>query len=336
MIFIACYSPCLIQRSYKQDGSKDFKYLGKADSLNISSNFDHDAKYRNWFQSNYILVPCGNCIGCRLDYSATWADRLLVESFDKPAFFLTLTYNDYNIPLSFNSGFETIDSDHISKFIVDLRNKFRNKPFSIRYAVASEYGGKQLRPHCHFIIYGLEELDLKLQFYKLNGLGQPMYTSDIINDLWPYGFNCVASASYESMAYTARYILKKQKGQSAAEYEAFDIEPPNFRMSRRPGIGFDWFEENYRELYENGYIPVSRSIKSNGKIFPNRYFNKLLKEKDPSLLSHYNAKVKQRSFDHFYDKLDNSSMTLDTINEFYEFERDNFLKKSDFSRDSFY
>lgn len=48
-----------------------------------------------------ILVPCGNCIGCRLDYSKQWANRLMMElQYHDSAYFVTLTYDDDHIPKS--------------------------------------------------------------------------------------------------------------------------------------------------------------------------------------------------------------------------------------------
>lgn len=330
---MSCYSPMLITRYYNNDGSKDYKFMGKCSNEDLAVNFSRDIKDRIWFRDNCIIVPCGNCIGCRLDYSATWADRLLCESLDKEAFFITLTYDEENINYSDLSGFPTIKNDDITDFIIQLRNKFRDK--HIRYACASEYGDDNLRPHCHFILFGLSFDDLRLNYYKVNGLGQPMYTSEVFDELWKFGFNCVAVASYESMAYTARYIIKKQKGINETEYSDIAIEPPNFRMSRRPGIGYDWFNENYQELFENGFVSVPRNIKASGKITPNRYFTKLLKDKDSSLYWHYKAQSRNDSFQFFQDKLDTSGMSYDNILAFYEFERENFLKRNSLSRKNF-
>lgn len=329
---MACYSPMLISKYYTDSGKKDFKFLGKADNEFLKDFYTKDLKYKHWYDNNFVIVPCGNCIGCRLDYASTWADRMLVESFDKDCLFVTLTYNDENIHLS-KCGFPTLVKEHLDKFIVSLRNKFRDK--KIRYCIGDEYGDNTLRPHYHLILYGLTIDDLQCDFYKLNDLFQPMYTSKVLEDLWSFGFNCVGVGEYNSMAYTAKYILKKQKGQGAAEYDVFDLKPPTFRMSRRPGIGCDWLIDNYQELYENGFIPIQRSIKPSGKILPNRYFNKIVKEIDPSLFFHYQSKVKQKNIDSFYELLNHSSMDFDNILAFYEFEKENFLKKSSINRENF-
>ena len=52
-----------------------------------------DGKLRNPSVHKYISLPCGQCIGCRLQKSREWANRLMLElkGHDK-AIFLTLTY----------------------------------------------------------------------------------------------------------------------------------------------------------------------------------------------------------------------------------------------------
>ena len=48
-----------------------------------------------WRKLDTFLIPCGQCIGCRLDYSRRWATRLMLElQCHESAFFVTLTYDD--------------------------------------------------------------------------------------------------------------------------------------------------------------------------------------------------------------------------------------------------
>ena len=44
----------------------------------VSKNYDGNEYSAAGFPQ--IGIPCGNCIGCRLDYSRTWADRMLLEA----------------------------------------------------------------------------------------------------------------------------------------------------------------------------------------------------------------------------------------------------------------
>ena len=46
-----------------------------------------------------IDVPCGQCLGCRLEKSKEWAIRVMNEvRMNEISCFLTLTYNDENLP----------------------------------------------------------------------------------------------------------------------------------------------------------------------------------------------------------------------------------------------
>src|SRR4051812_44423311 len=48
---------------------------------------------------NSLKINCGQCLGCRLDYSLKWATRCLHESqMHKQNCFITLTYNNLNLP----------------------------------------------------------------------------------------------------------------------------------------------------------------------------------------------------------------------------------------------
>ena len=46
-----------------------------------------------------IKLPCGQCIGCRLEYSRQWAFRCLAEKqMHKESCFVTLTLDDDHLP----------------------------------------------------------------------------------------------------------------------------------------------------------------------------------------------------------------------------------------------
>lgn len=46
-----------------------------------------------------IEVPCGKCIGCRLEYARQWSVRLIHEKqFYAESCFVTLTYDDEHVP----------------------------------------------------------------------------------------------------------------------------------------------------------------------------------------------------------------------------------------------
>ena len=83
---MSCYNPWL--------GVPDYEYLteeGKR-SYKITSRYDPQLKQ---MYPGSIAIPCGHCIGCRLDYSRSWADRMMLElDHTKKAVFVTLTYDN--------------------------------------------------------------------------------------------------------------------------------------------------------------------------------------------------------------------------------------------------
>ena len=50
---------------------------------------------------NSFMVPCGKCIECKLDYTNSWAIRIMHESLShEKNCFITLTYNDESLHVS--------------------------------------------------------------------------------------------------------------------------------------------------------------------------------------------------------------------------------------------
>ena len=54
---------------------------------------------KTWFkpypQTYEMEIPCGRCIGCRLDHASMWATRITMEAKGwKHNCFITLTYNN--------------------------------------------------------------------------------------------------------------------------------------------------------------------------------------------------------------------------------------------------
>lgn len=195
----------------------------------------------------YSLVPCGKCNGCRMDYSRSWADRMLIELNDNEnnAVFFTLTYNSDHLPKS-DKGCPTLKKRDLQLFWKRLRKSFPDKKF--RYFVAGEYGPKTHRPHYHAIVFGISLNDLDdLQFLKFNGLGQAYYTSPQIEKIWGNGYIVLSEVTWHTCAYVSRYVLKK-RGKSNTYVVATGVEPEFNLSSRKPGIGL----KNAVDMLESG------------------------------------------------------------------------------------
>lgn len=234
------------------------------------------------FVTRSVDIPCGKCIGCRLDYSRQWANRCMLELEDHAeSWFVTLTYDDEHLPRSVYGDSVTGEAHPVATlrkrdfqlFMKRLRKRFGD---GIRFFAAGEYGSETLRPHYHAIIYGLHLDDL--EFYKKSALGFSYFNSPSLQACWsidgkPIGYAVVGSVSWESCAYVARYIMKKQKGDTAHVYEDFNIEPEFCLMSRRPGIARNYYDTHPDCMQ---FDKINLSTDTGGKSFPPpRYFERL-------------------------------------------------------------
>lgn len=244
-------------------------------------------------------LPCGQCIGCRLERSRQWATRIMHEaSLHEQNSFITLTYNAENIP----SG-RTLVKKHAQDFLKRLR-----KLHSVRFFACGEYGSLNLRPHYHFCIFGWSFPDRL--FYKVDN-GNCLYISSELSKLWPFGFSTVGNLSFASAAYVARYCLKKWTGASAEKhYESLDEEtgeiisrlPEYVHCSLKPGIGAGWFARFGRDVY-----PSDEVIINGHSCKPPRFYDELLKRQSQE--AYENIKNKRALDMHLPDRqLENDSI----------------------------
>lgn len=234
-----------------------------------------------------IQVPCGQCVGCRLEYARTWALRCWHEStlYDEN-YFVTLTYDD----------------DHLKSFSLvpdDLTNFFKRlrKFQKVRYYACGEYGDKNGRPHYHCIIFGLHLDDLRP--ISINHLGDPLYRSRFMDCVWPFGYVTIGSVTFQSCSYVARYVMKKQKGIGSKVYDQLGIVPPFVRMSRRPGIGSDFFFRHRSQIEDQLFVRSQNGCKSP---LP-RYYENLLSNDallDLQHKKHLSILSKRNSIDYNY------------------------------------
>ncbi len=149
-----------------------------------------------------VEIPCGRCIGCRLEYSRQWAMRCMHEAslYDNNCS-ITLTYDNENLPNDFS-----LNKRHFQLFMKSLRKKYA--PKKIRFYHCGEYGEENYRPHYHAIIFNHNFTDLDVLPSSSNNT---LYTSPTLTDIWGKGLTQVGTVTFESAAYVARYITKKSQ-----------------------------------------------------------------------------------------------------------------------------
>lgn len=225
----------------------------------------------------FLQIPCGRCINCRLERSRQWAIRCVHEAKQfKENSFITLTYSEDFIPKN-----KSLVKRDLQLFFKRLRKELGDK--KIRYFACGEYGPKTKRPHYHAVIFGEGFKERKKVTRKTElGISQ-FYVSEVLTKVWPFGIASCGDFSFEAAAYVARYCLKKVYGtrESFAEYEKTGREPEFVLMSRRPGIGAQWFDK----FGMTDVFPRDRVYSRGHLCKPPRYYDKLLEKIDPELLA---------------------------------------------------
>lgn len=304
---MACYHPLYAIRSdmVNVDTGKNKMIIIKKENLK-NHNIDDLEK-----------LPCGNCIGCRLDYSRMWALRCMLEAKQyKNNYFITLTYDDINMKFNQMINTETGEIKNVptlcpkdlQKFIKKLRRHYEYKynHIGIRFYACGEYGSKNNRPHFHIILFNIPIFDLKA--HHKNALGDNIYTSDEISKIWNKGIIGIGEVTYQSVCYTARYMTKKHKGLDKNYYKNNGLYPEFSRMSRKPGIGREYYEENKHKIYDFDEIMLSNGRGKVLKLKPPKYYDDLYDIEVPAVMKAHKAIRKEIAKSQYKIKLDNSGL----------------------------
>lgn len=186
-----------------------------------------------------LELPCGWCIGCRLERRRQWAVRCMHEArLHEENAFVTLTYNDENVP---QEGLRYMDFQLFMK-------RLRHHAGPLRFYMCGEYGEQFSRPHYHACLFGYGFPDKR---YLCTRDGNKVYRSPLLESLWSFGFSSIGEVNYTTASYVAGYIVDKVVGDKAEEHYAGRVPEFN-RMSLKPGIGAGWFER-----YSMGIVQVT-------------------------------------------------------------------------------
>lgn len=203
-----------------------------------------------------LVLPCGQCIGCRVERSRSWATRCMHEaSMHDENSFLTLTYDDDHVPMQGQLVYS-----HFQKFMKRLRKRVGE----VRFYMCGEYGEQFDRPHFHCILFGHGFYGDRVPF-RQSPTGT-LYRSPLLESLWTAGLSSVGEVTFESAAYVARYCIKKVNGKLADDHytcvdgptgEIYQKEPEFARMSLKPGIGAGWIDKYPDDVVNAGGVMVN-------------------------------------------------------------------------------
>lgn len=201
-----------------------------------------------------IKIPCGGCIGCRMQRTQDWATRCLHESqLHSANCALTLTYDsetNYRLRPDLStsrhvdnredarelstSAPEGLKAPNIARvgnsrsgvrggedLSIEDHQKFMKKlrekiGIPVRYYMCGEYGANLKHPHYHYLLFGYDFPDKK--YFKTSLAGTKLYRSAELEKIWTAGFSWIGEVDYKTCAYVASYVMKKMNGEKAQEH----------------------------------------------------------------------------------------------------------------------
>lgn len=246
-----------------------------------------------------LELPCGQCIGCRVERSRQWALRCVHEAqMHKANSFLTLTYDGEHLPS--DGGLHVEDWQRFAK-----RARKAFGPF--RFFHCGEYGEENSRPHYHACVFGLDFSADRIPLRRPGGR-DPLFFSPSLSRVWGMGHVAVGDLTYESAAYVSRYVCKKLTGpEGEAAYSrtcprtgrAWRVAAPYVTMSRRPGVGSTWFDRFGGDVY-----PSDEVVHMGRRFRPPRFYDLKLPEAELNALKGKRvSRVARRKEDLSYERL---------------------------------
>lgn len=187
-----------------------------------------------------IVVGCGKCIACKKQKAREWSIRMIheLETCKGNGVFLTLTYNDWNMP---DNGM--LCKEDLQKFIKRFRKSLKGR--KIKYFACGEYGGKTFRPHYHLILFNVWYDDFQL-------IGKSGKRFVYRHPSWKKGLIDLASVEYGSMYYVAGYVQKKLENEGTVTEENREFQ------LQSQGIGKDWLFKNLCQVLADKEIRVDK------------------------------------------------------------------------------
>lgn len=307
---MVCFHPQLAEYKQGIDGRPVIRFIDKKKKNFDGTTYDYKFESKDFkFEDGkplktfyrQIYLPCGKCLGCRLDNSKDKAIRAMkhLMMHNNHGFFITLTYDDKKIIDKIGYLDDRPRNLHKEDFVLFMKRLREYFPESkMTYIHCGEYGEKKGRAHHHFILYGLESFGDEEWFTQRARHSNSYYKygiSETLDRLWQFG-NCIISGvSYNTCRYVSSYIMKKTLGKGK---QYLDYENEYYTSSK--GIGKSWFEQYYKDVFPADVI-VYKDNEKYKQCKPGKYFMNLLQKIDEDLYNEVKAKRELKMLEHIHD-----------------------------------
>lgn len=317
---MTCYHPLIRYETWKRykkiDGHEAYEAKVQKPDPNYKQEYDNIEEYAKSIRAtgryrNVQAIPCGKCIGCRLEYSKDWATKGIFEAEQwKDNWFLTITYDNEHLPeaapaINEETGEEmepnpggTLKPTDITNFMKRLRTHYERKynHTGIRFMACGEYGSGTGRAHYHAICFNLPIQQKNMSFHEYNENYEALWRCPELEEIWRKGMIVAAEVNWNTCAYVARYITKKIGMPADKEhYKNLGLEPEFFRMSRRPGIGRQYYEDHKEELYKTDQVLIKKYGGGILKAKPPKYYDRLYDIENPERMEEIKKERKKKA-----------------------------------------
>lgn len=306
-----------------RDGVRSVRLVFSSREAESYFRSHYSSAWRMIMDRCYMPQRCGKCSACQIRKRKDMSTRLANEaSMYRDVCFLTLTYNDDNLPYTdlrpmmdvkkadldnckglvdekpILRGTEardvstwkqlqpTLVPNDITLFLKRLRKRVdRDNPGQrLRYFAVGEYGSKYGRPHYHLIIFGWRPSDLVIHEVRAN---YTVYRSPTLEKLWTYGYSTVGDVNAGVAKYCARYVTKKLDDcASYTNLPRLSRCPVFTRQSTRSGgMGAPFFDRFASHIMSVGYVTYRNGVNITKAKIPTTYLRRCRKYRLPVWLA---------------------------------------------------
>ncbi len=247
-------------------------------------------------KNSVLPIPCGGCIQCRINDRRVRTHRMMLEAsrFHNNSF-LTLTYNNENLPKEFPNkktgqlyADNSVNPSQSRKFLNTMRTDYKRKTGnSLSYYLCGEYGEKTQRPHYHVALFNFPTC-INLAARKNLAKFEPCNCRNcsFLQKHWSYGHLFLGDLTQHSAQYVAGYVTKKLTTDTSEHNQnILQGRHPEFaRMSKNPALGKIPILRHLERIkpYIQSPVDLPTVLTHNGKQWPiGRYLRQvMLKEMD--------------------------------------------------------
>ena len=120
-----------------------------------------------------------------------------------------------------------------------------------------------------------------------------LYTSAILQNLWPFGFVTIGDLNFDTACYCARYVQKKYIGTDPDEHYKGRLPEFALMSKQNGGLGRSWFDKYKSDLYNHDQCVIdSRFITR-----PPAFYDRELKKIDPEKFALLQEKRREKARD---------------------------------------